>query len=686
MTGLSFLNPWMLLAAVAVSIPVFIHLWNRHRAIRLRFAAFEFLLRSQKRMARRLQLKQWLLLLIRCLFLLVCAIVFSKPFLKRAKGQDLSQPRALVLILDDSLSMQYTSPGSRVSLFDNARKKALSLLSYLRGEDRVALLGAGATHELEQITLSFDKENLKKKLGKWKVSYLASNLHHAIYRAVQIVKESRGVRPEIHIFSDMTKHAFEDVRIQGQLPPVHLHSVRPSQKIRNLAVLSVKVKADPIVSQFAYRFTVRVQNLSKHHAREVPVSLSLLGRQRTRGFLSIPPWKIRSKQFLLRLPKHGNYHGKASLPKDGLMPDNYFFFSFKARKKGAVLLVNGDPRSIPYLDELFYADKAVRGFRSPLIIKTCSANGFCPPPSEFQTIVLANVERRPVRWLRQLDSFVRKGGGLLLSMGNRVSPSYYNTNLRAFLPRRLRHVSLAAQNPDGTGVAMQRFFGAITQGHPIFKELYRSGFQFQTARVFQVMLTETRQKGEEGKTLWKFSHGPPALLEKSLGKGKSILLTTTLDRDWSDLPIRPFFLPWFQQTISYLSGGRRFQRAPSHWMGAQVYLSLSSLEPIHFKGPRGSQGMIVATTRGFKMKEAQFPGVYQFYKNGVRLKRLPLIFNVNRSESSFQKMSSSTFKKLGALKKSSGRLLNRESERLWPMFLLALFMLVMLENIILKLL
>ena len=63
-----FLNPWSMLAGVLlVAVPVFIHLINRVRYKRVRWAAMEFLLKAQKRVRRKLLIQQLLLLLLRCL-------------------------------------------------------------------------------------------------------------------------------------------------------------------------------------------------------------------------------------------------------------------------------------------------------------------------------------------------------------------------------------------------------------------------------------------------------------------------------------------------------------------------------------------------------------------------------------------------------------------------------------------
>ena len=62
---MEFLAPLMLLGAVAVAVPIAIHLFGRQRAKVVRFGAMDFLLGTKQKTARRLRMKE-LVLLARC--------------------------------------------------------------------------------------------------------------------------------------------------------------------------------------------------------------------------------------------------------------------------------------------------------------------------------------------------------------------------------------------------------------------------------------------------------------------------------------------------------------------------------------------------------------------------------------------------------------------------------------------
>src|ERR1700694_399741 len=119
-----FTNPGFLAAGAAlVSAPIIIHLINRMRFKRVRWAAMEFLLKSQKRNRRRLIIEQLLLLALRCLLVLLTVLLasrylgFSFAFLE-------PQNTLHVVVVDDTLSMadHWRQDGRTQDTFREARE------------------------------------------------------------------------------------------------------------------------------------------------------------------------------------------------------------------------------------------------------------------------------------------------------------------------------------------------------------------------------------------------------------------------------------------------------------------------------------------------------------------------------------------------------------------------------------
>src|SRR6185295_15646417 len=126
MLGL-FLNPGFLFIGIAlISVPIIIHLINRMRFKRIRWAAMEFLLKAQKRTRRRLIIEQLLLLALRCLLIGLVGLLVSR-FIGCGDANMSGKTNLHLVLLDDTLSMQdaWKQGEAAANCFDAAKSDIL---------------------------------------------------------------------------------------------------------------------------------------------------------------------------------------------------------------------------------------------------------------------------------------------------------------------------------------------------------------------------------------------------------------------------------------------------------------------------------------------------------------------------------------------------------------------------------
>src|SRR4029077_8665317 len=100
-----FAHPWYMAAGgILISAPILIHLINRMRFKRVRWAAMEFLLKSQKRNRRRLIIEQLILLLLRILLVLLVGILVAR-FIGWPNSTTVGSGTTHVVVVDDTMSM-----------------------------------------------------------------------------------------------------------------------------------------------------------------------------------------------------------------------------------------------------------------------------------------------------------------------------------------------------------------------------------------------------------------------------------------------------------------------------------------------------------------------------------------------------------------------------------------------------
>jgi hypothetical protein len=76
-----FLNPWLLLGLLGLSVPIILHLFNRRKSRAFDWGAMLFLEESLNQRRRRVLIEEILLLVTRCLIVAAATLVFARPFM-----------------------------------------------------------------------------------------------------------------------------------------------------------------------------------------------------------------------------------------------------------------------------------------------------------------------------------------------------------------------------------------------------------------------------------------------------------------------------------------------------------------------------------------------------------------------------------------------------------------------------
>lgn len=559
---MSFLSPLLLVGLLAAAIPPLLHLMLRRKAVRVRFPALEFILRSNRKTARRFRIKQLMLMLVRSLLLALLAFAVARPFLRRADDPASVAADAggtTVVVLDASYAMGYLLEGER--LMDRARFLAESLLD--DGNGMGALVVAGDRISTPFAEPTGDLAAVRRALADIPVGYRSDRLTDGVARAYEVLADAPpGPRRVVVLTtaagaaSDLPRPPPETGAGAIALVPVDVAEGRPTP---NRAVVGVTLKPAPEVGVGQWRVDARVANFAPDAVDRLPVHVEIDGAVAVRGFLSLAPGEEGLKTFYVRADGKQATPAAVVIEPDALPADDRRDFWLQPAPRMRVLAVNGDPRPTPYEDELFYFERALApntaaGARVSLTITDVPTLDR-HPLDEHDVVVLANVGALPADQARALEAFVRGGGGLLVAMGDKVAPAEANASLGALLPRALRDVRQSGDAAASAEAGDRRpaRLTVFERGHPILRAIPDpGGSSLGSAQARRYMLLDPAADAG-GEVVIGLDDGAPFLLTRGLGQGRVALLTGTLDRDWCDLPIRADFLPLLQQTLRYLT-------------------------------------------------------------------------------------------------------------------------------------
>jgi len=109
----TFLSPGILWGLVATAIPILIHLISQRNTKEVEFSSLVFIKELEHETLRNVNLRQWLLILIRTLIILFLVLAFARPVRQGIIPSWIAgeQQSRVVCLVDNSASMAAESKG-----------------------------------------------------------------------------------------------------------------------------------------------------------------------------------------------------------------------------------------------------------------------------------------------------------------------------------------------------------------------------------------------------------------------------------------------------------------------------------------------------------------------------------------------------------------------------------------------
>jgi aerotolerance regulator-like protein/VWA domain-containing protein len=548
-----FLYPLFLFGLAAAALPVLIHLLNRRKLKRIQFPAVRFILLSQKRISRSYRLRHWILLALRTLAIVLLALLLANPIFQTGAGLFAGGgPVALVVLLDNSLSMTWSGDGSG---FKQAKEAARLLISALSDGDRAAIIPTNPSTD-EPFRLKGQKDVLLRELDSIEIADGTANLNVALSKAYELLQQPAGQK-EIRLVTDMGLTGWDQFTVAAlkqfdpSIPFKLIHIGRKEQPL-NGTVKEIRLAGQGVGANLPLQIDATVTNFGEREIKDALAQLTIDGQNRGQKLVTVPPRSENTVSFQTRLGQPGAHAAQVILKKDGLAGNSSTNFTLDAQDKLKVLVVDGDPQTSLIQSETFFLSRALNpsgeSDASVFLPTVILADGLTSASLEsYQVVILCNVASPPDSFTAKLPSFLQAGGGLLIFSGDKFQPENYNQRLSRDLPGQVGEKKLG---PEANGEKIGKF----DAGHPALQFLSDSILQesIKSARVWGYFRTAGGRSA-----LISLANGDPLLVEQKIGAGKVIFMTTAADRDWTDLPLKTAYLPLIQSLAQYLAGGKR---------------------------------------------------------------------------------------------------------------------------------
>jgi Aerotolerance regulator N-terminal len=563
MLAIVFLNPLLLTGLGLAAAPIIIHLLSRRQYRRVEWGAMRFLLEAEKRNRRRVRFEQWLLVALRCLAMALLALLLSRPFVRSGLVATLlgSGPAPQrVLLIDDSASLAYQS-GGKATDFDAVRAAALRTIEWLRQEQAAGAVTLYATAADEPLLradeLSFGvAEDLRQAIAQRRTSDVRAAPRRLMEKLVREHAATGAAQPVLlYVFSDFQRsdwlatsdegNAFEPLR---EMPAESLRVVlvpTAAAARPNAAIVAAELERPQVIAGLPVLIRATIANYTGQPLSAASARIEVDGAPSAATPIdAIEAGRTRTLALEATLPDEGYREVTLVLDAtDGLAADNRRSVGMRVRSALEVLLVSGQAATDAARDETYLLRSALSPpgpFSSGMRIETIDDGELeTTDLSRFDCVALCNIAPPAEPTAAHLLRYVNLGGGVLIFAGEQNGDGVeFSRVLHAggagVLPLALDGV----QRAEGAGVALLR-----GQEHPATAVFPGDGalserVRFRAfARLIAAPASAPSSAASEGPhILARFADAAqsPALVEKSIGRGRCLLFASTADLDWND--------------------------------------------------------------------------------------------------------------------------------------------------------
>ena len=668
---MTFLSPLFLGAAGAAVLPLVLHLMARRQTVRMRFSTVRFLKLAQKQSSTKIRMENFLLWLLRTLLMLLLAFAFAKPVARLSGHSSFgsllgSSRRDITIIWDGSYSMSYDINGR--SVWDASKDAVISIIRGLNKGDRVTVFLAADTVVPLIGEPTSDLEFAVATVKAQEFRFTPSSLSDATLAALDTIKNAANER-ELFIVTDGQSSAWNGFRTSAKSSSspaaapsptagqTHILSAwSPDRVDKDLPVFVSLLGAKSPVNTAPIAVDVQPPLIMTDTAPELLVTLGHTGpAQQTSLGLFVDDREVVRRS--VDLGADGGYNVMFTIPPmpagvhavrvqtadDALMLDNNYLLLLKVHENLPILVAGSEQDTFFIGHALAPSDKApVQAKRiDPSLLGSETLDN-------YPCIFLVNALPLPGPAIAALQDYVRKGGVVTIFPGDHAKPEDYNAF--GFMPAPVQRVVDNVDAPERQALVLLDPLDALFAGLKMPPGVSPSA-AVQRRLAFDKL-------NPDAKALIGASSENPLLLGRTYGAGRVLLFSVSGDRQWSDLPLSPFFLPLIHQTVRLACGIRqdKLQARPSTSfilsdVISQVPDGATLIGPDHRSlpirkvrksGPGGDFALIV--------DDLTRPGYYFLSQNGPAAPEPLMAVNLDRSESDMKPISPSDIPTVTGLK------------------------------------
>ncbi|MDG1873334.1 MAG: BatA domain-containing protein [Mariniblastus sp.] len=542
-------------------------------------------------------------------------------------------PVAALIVVDTSPRMDYKQENK--SRLEAAKEAGDWLISQFPGESQVCVLPTNNDRPF----FSVDVAAAKRRLETLEVDFSGATIPATLLDGLEMLGKAQQERKEIYLITDLTRESWADENPRALIkqlekdPSISLFVFDVGVEFAtNFGLTQVNLSDAEISQNGTLAISAEIQRQGGAAQRTVKMSIEKPEPPRpvVRDNKSLFPETVFDGQDITKdirenssvplkftfsqpLPR-GIYHGKIEIEgQDALAIDDQRYFTIRVGGVKRTLVVH--PENVnPRLMEALLAPRAkVEAGTSKYENETMLQEKFVDSQAlnEYDAIFLLDPEPMGDEGWRKLENYVQAGGGLGVFLGhNAADGPLADSSFQTQSAQRILTGSL--EQPWFTEES-DLFLSPHEYSHPIF-DLIRdkeTDVPWNRYPVFTHWGIEPDENSEElpTQTLLRFGNREPAVIERNIGAGRVIVMTT---------PVTEYGYVEDRQSWNTLTSGSMIP----------AYYLLRGAIPFLVQRDVASLNIRVGQSASFENDPRDYPEIYQVFS--PEAKKPPSILNADK--------------------------------------------------------
>lgn len=609
---MQFTQPLFLIGYAAILIPILIHLFNFRRYKTYYFSNVKMLQDVVQKTKRESQVKQLIVLCLRCLAIIALVTAFARPYFPN-EGTGKKAANLVSIYIDNSFSMEGNTPEG--TLFYDGIENAKQIIENFDFEDRFILYNNNFSAKQRQM---LDKEEALQELETWQISPTCRTWSELLAFENNACMGSGKFNAYHYYLSDFQKNSFDFSQFSHSDTSASYLIHKPAKAVNNISIDSCWFLSPVFREGQQVTLTVRVHNCGDGDVMRLPMKLHVNGEQKALAAVDIAAHSTADCQLNYTLTSPGLQRAVLAIEDAPITFDNQLYFTYHVSSNANVSVIHQKDEN-RYLLALYGKDS---------IFNYTAMSADRIDYSRFNAssvVVLDEVEQISSGLADELTKYLNRGGCVLVLPAQKMDAASWGSFLASV--DAAQYASLNEQ---------QMQVGSINAESIYFK----GSLDNNNERLD--MPTATRYYGfsnfHSDEAVMTFENGSPLLFVNQVGKGRLILSAVAMNDDFGNIHKHAlFFIPLhnmgirslMQQKLYNVIGRDHSQSIAKSVENSENVFSLKSendgSEIIPEQKNLGSETML------FFDEQISQAGIYKVMHDGAE--EDAIAFNFNRQES-----------------------------------------------------